>query len=43
MPKKKNPRDMTSEELVKHLFHPKAVQHVKKLVKQSEKRSMKKV
>ena len=27
---KKHPKDMTTEEAVKHLFHPKAVKHLKK-------------
>ena len=31
--KKKHPKDMTSEELLKHLFHPKIVKHVKEIVK----------
>jgi hypothetical protein len=30
--KEKHPRDMTTEEAVKHLFHPKVVKHVKKHV-----------
>jgi hypothetical protein len=29
-PKKKHPKDMTSDELMKHLFHPKVVTHIKK-------------
>ena len=33
MPKKKHPKDMTTEETMKHLFHPKIVKHVKALVK----------
>jgi hypothetical protein len=28
----KHPRDMTTDEALKHLFHPKVVRHVKKLV-----------
>jgi len=28
-PKKKHPRDMTNDEAIKHLFHPKIVKHVK--------------
>jgi hypothetical protein len=28
--KEKHPKDMTTEEAVKHLFHPKIVEHVKK-------------
>lgn len=30
MKKKKHPKHMTNDELVKHLFHPKVVKHVKK-------------
>ena len=41
MKKKKHPRHMTSDELMKHLFHPKVVKHIKKVASQS-KRSMKK-
>ena len=29
MPKKKHPREMTNDEAIKHLFHPKIVKHVK--------------
>jgi hypothetical protein len=32
MPKKKHPREMTNDEAIKHLFHPKIVAHVKKEV-----------
>jgi len=28
--KEKHPKDMTTEEAVKHLFHPNIVEHVKK-------------
>ena len=28
---KKHPKDMTSDELMKHLFHPKVVRHIKKV------------
>jgi len=28
--KPKHPKDMTTEEAVKHLFHPKVVKHLKK-------------
>ena len=31
--KKKHPKDMTTEEAVKHLFHPKVVKHLKKAAK----------
>jgi hypothetical protein len=27
--KKKHPREMTTEEAIKHLFHPKIVAHIK--------------
>jgi hypothetical protein len=30
--KEKHPKDMTTEEAVKHLFHPKVVKHLKKHV-----------
>jgi hypothetical protein len=30
--KKKHPKDMTNEEAIRHLFPPKAVQHIKKHV-----------
>jgi hypothetical protein len=30
--KEKHPKDMTTEEAIKHLFHPKVVEHVKKHV-----------
>ena len=33
MPKKKHPKDMTTEEAMKHIFHPKIVRHVKAIVK----------
>jgi hypothetical protein len=29
---KKHPRDMTNEEAIRHLFHPKVVKHVKAIV-----------
>jgi len=28
--KKKHPKDMTNDEAIRHLFHPKAVKHIKK-------------
>jgi hypothetical protein len=31
-PKKKHPKEMTTDEAVKHLFHPKVVEHLKKNV-----------
>jgi hypothetical protein len=30
---KKHPKDMNTEEAMKHIFHPKIVKHVKGLVK----------
>ena len=43
MKKKKHPKDMTSEELMKHLFHPKVVKHIKRVAGHPSKhRSMKK-
>jgi hypothetical protein len=33
MPKKKHPKDMTTEEALKHIFHPEIVKHVKTLIK----------
>jgi hypothetical protein len=38
MKKKKHPKDMTSDELMKHLFHPKVVKHIKKVA--GKKKSM---
>ena len=32
MAKRKHPRDMTNDEAIRHLFHPKVVKHVKALV-----------
>ncbi len=40
--KKKHPKDMTSDELLKHLFHPKVVKHVKKHVAEVNRKPMKK-
>jgi len=41
--KSKHPKDMTNDELLKHVFHPKVVEHIKKHVKdidtKKEKRS----
>jgi hypothetical protein len=31
---KKHPRDMTNEEAIRHLFHPKVVKHVKEIIEQ---------
>ena len=33
MPKKKHPKDMNTEEAMKHIFLPKIVRHVKAIVK----------
>ncbi len=32
MKKKKHPKDMTNDELAKHVFHPKVLAHAKKHV-----------
>ena len=32
MAKVKHPRDMTNDEAIRHLFHPKVVKHVKEIV-----------
>jgi hypothetical protein len=42
MPKKKHPRDMTNEEAIRHLFHPKIVKHVKALVERANSKAKKK-
>jgi hypothetical protein len=31
--REKHPKDMTTDEALKHIFHPKIVKHVKALVK----------
>jgi hypothetical protein len=41
MRKKKHPKNMTSDELARHLFHPKVVKHLKKVTRKNGK-SMKK-
>ena len=41
MPKVKHPRDMTNDEAIKHLFHPKVVKHVKKQVDKVNRKPMK--
>jgi hypothetical protein len=38
-PKKKHPKDMTSDELMKHLFHPKVLKHIKKVANAGKKRT----
>ena len=35
--KEKHPKDMTNDEAVKHLFHPKVVKHLKKHVQKDAK------
>jgi len=37
MKKKKHPKDMTSDELMKHLFHPKVVKHIKQVARRGSK------
>jgi hypothetical protein len=42
MKKKKHPKDMTSDELMKHLFHPNVYKHIKKVaatIKKSTKKA----
>ena len=39
---KKHPREMTTEEAMRYLFHPKVVKHVKKHVAKLNKSTMKK-
>jgi len=34
MAKKKHPKDMTTDELAKHVFHPKVLAHAKKHVRE---------
>jgi hypothetical protein len=41
MKKKKHPKDMTSDELMKHLFHPRVVKHIKKLANGKKKSTSK--
>ena len=40
---KKHPMEMTDEEALRHLFHPKIVQAVKKHVKEQEAKSEKRI
>ena len=42
MKKKKHPKDMTSDELMKHLFHPKVVEHIKKVANEPKKSTKRK-
>ena len=37
MKKKKHPKNMTGDELMKHLFHPKVVKHIKKVAAEPKK------
>jgi hypothetical protein len=37
MKKRKHPKDMTSDELMKHLFHPKVVKHIKRVANPKKK------
>lgn len=39
---KKHPKDMTTEEAIKYLFHPKVVKHIKKVIGSETKRTIKK-
>jgi len=41
MPKKKHPKDMTTEEALKHIFHPKIVKHVKAIIRSTTQRGIK--
>ena len=34
--KKKHPREMTNDEAIKHLFHPKIVEHIKAQVSKAD-------
>lgn len=40
--KAKHPKDMTTDEAMRHIFHPKIVKHVKDLVKKHNAKSEKK-
>jgi hypothetical protein len=39
---KKNPNKMTSDELIKHLFHPKVVEHAKSAIREADQKHEKK-
>jgi hypothetical protein len=43
MKKPKHPKHMKDEELMRHLFHPKAVEHIKKLAGNDKKKSTRRV
>ena len=42
MANRKHPREMTNDEAIKHLFHPKVVAHVKGVVKKAKRPKPKK-
>ena len=35
--KRKHPREMTTDELARHVFHPKVLKHAKRIVRDSSK------
>jgi ribosomal protein L29 len=39
---KKEPKDMTTDELAKHIFHPKVLRHVKKHIARMNEKPIKK-
>lgn len=39
---KKHPGDMTNEEVIRHLFHPKVVKHVKAIIEKVNAKQSKK-
>jgi len=39
---KKHPREMTTDEAVQHLFHPKVIEHIKNVKDKPRKKSTKK-
>jgi len=39
---KKHPKDMTNDEAIRHLFHPKVVKHVKAIVEKENAKPPKK-
>ncbi len=39
--KKKHPREMTTDELARHVFHPKVLQHAKRVVRATKGRKKK--
>jgi hypothetical protein len=40
--KKKHVKDMTTDELAKHVFHPKALAHLRQAIAESDKKSVEK-